>query len=231
MVEVTGALDTAGLGRVLALVSSAAIAAGCVVLWRSRSPGDWTAELVLPALGLAWLGFQLALASTAAKPEPRYVEGLVVGLALVLAGFVDRSRVQSGEASARGEAPSRPARALLAAAVIVALTALAGAPLWRAQPALAEASRTQTEELAALEARLRALPPGDHRERVRVRKQYGSTDRVVDHVWMLSPWGLQAWLELVFPDRHFEVDHDRFVRPEQTHWNLLVIETAAPPVD
>jgi hypothetical protein len=153
---------------------------------------------------------------------------MVVGLALVIAGIVDHGAAVGAEARAAGRSGTPAAWTALAASAFVGLSALAGTPLLRDHPSLAQASRAQTEELAALEARLGALAPGARRERVRVRKQFGSRDRVVDHAWMLSPWGLQAWLELVFPDRRFEVELDTLRRPERTHWNLVVVEQAPP---
>lgn len=230
LVEVTGAPALTSAAPALAVIVTAALVAGVVLLWRVRSEAldARLAEWALPVLGAVWVGFQLALASTAEKPEPRYVEGLVVGLALVLAGFVDRARALAVAADGAGRPSSVAARGLLAAAAIVSFSALAGAPLWRDQPALALASRTQQQELAALEAKLRGRAPGDHRDRVRVRKVYGSPDPSVDHAWMLSPWGLQAWLELAFPERHFVVETDRFARPDPRYWNLIVLEHAQP---
>jgi len=231
MVAVTGALDASALASPLALLSTAAVAIGCVALWQIRSSraDEAMAELRLPALGLAWAGFQLALASTAEKPEPRYVEGLVIGLSLVLAGFVDRGVVRRAEVRATAGARCRRANALLAAAALVAFTSLAGAPLWRGYPAFAEASATQTKELGDLEARVGAGPLEARGERIRLRKLEPSADRVVDHVWMLSPWGVQAWLELTFPGRVFEVERDRLRRPEPTHWPLVIVERTPTP--
>jgi len=29
--------------------------------------------------------------------------------------------------------------------------------------------------------------------------------KAVDDAWMISPWGLEAWLEIVYPERRFKV--------------------------
>jgi hypothetical protein len=50
----------------------------------------------------------------------------------------------------------------------------------------------------------------------------GIMDDAVDHAWMLSPWGLQAWLEMSFPDTPMKVGLNTNAAPSRSHWNLVL---------
>jgi hypothetical protein len=195
-----------------------------VVVWLLLASRKWTYDkrsrvVGLGAVGVFWLLFQVGLACMSFQFSARYVVGMVAGLSLVLAALVEGIRV----ARTMVGVTTRPVLALAAASVAVAMIpGLAGSTLWYDYPGLAEASRIQQSELQTLADEFRRRPPLQPTA-IRVRRQVAIMDSAVDHAWMLSPWGLQAWLEMSFPDTPIRVDLNNNATQSQSHWNLVLI--------
>lgn len=190
-----------------------------VMAWLFRMSQTWSPAqrrrvIGLGAIGLLWLSAQVVLACLSFQFSPRYVVGMVVGLAFVFAALAE------GICIIKLTAGPRP----VLAAVLLILTimpGLAGSPLWYDYPAITEASNIQKQELKAMADEIRMRPP-QRPTTMTLRKQVGITDNAVDHAWTLSPWGVQAWLEMRFPDTPFRVGLNRNARPSQSHWNLVL---------
>jgi hypothetical protein len=213
MVFATGPLSGFDHAGVVVAGAVLGVAAGLLaILARAREDrgagADPGALLALPAIGLSWLAIHFGLACTTASPQPRYAQSLVLGLALVIGGVM---------AFAVRE---RSVRLTLVTAFPIAC-ALLGSPLWQPRGAFAEASRLQIAELSEFERTLRgSVGPSIHD--VRARRMVDVYDRGIDPAWMLSPWSLQAWAELTFPDRKIRVE-ENVARLDPVYWNLRVI--------
>lgn len=214
-----GRLSAAGflfLAILLVLVS--------VVIWLFLASRRWTQVqrwrvVALGAVGIFWLLCQVGLACMSFQFSPRYVVGMVAGLALVLAALVEGIWITRKVIGAT----TRPVLTFAAASMAVAMMpGLAGSTLWYDYPGLAEASWIQKGELRALADAMRINPP-QRRTTITVRRQVGIMDDAVDHAWMLSPWGLQAWLEMSFPDTPIQVGLNNNARQSRSHWNLVLI--------
>lgn len=196
-----------------------------VTVWLFLASRGWTQGqrrrvVGLGAVGVFWLLMQIGLACMSFQFSARYVVGMVAGLSLVLAALVEGiwiTRTIMG-------ATTRPVLAFSAAAsmAVAMLPGLAGSTLWYDYPGIAEASRIQKSELQALTEEIRLRPPR-FRMRITVRRQVGITDDAVDHAWMLSPWGLQAWLEMSFPDTPIQVGVSTNAGQSRSHWNLVLV--------
>jgi len=215
-VAVTGVPGlSSAAGLYFAAVLLALVLVGICLFLTSRS---WSQDqrrriFSLGAVGVIWLLVQVGLACMSFQFSARYVVGMVAGLALVLAALVEGLRIMQ---------TTRPVQVLAAILIVAAVTpALAGSTLWYDYPGLAEASRIQKSELSALEGEIRSRPP-QRPMAIAVRRQVGITDKAVDHAWMLSPWGLQAWLEMSFPDTPLQVQLNTN-RRSRTHWNLVLV--------
>ncbi len=195
-----------------------------VVVWLLLASRRWTrgqrrCVVGLGAVGVFWLLCQIGLACMSFQFSARYVVGMVAGLALVIAALVEGVLIIR---TIKGAA-TRPVLAFAAASMAVAMMpGLAGSTLWYDYPGLAEASRIQKSELQVLAEGIRMNPP-QRPTTVTVRRQVGIMDDAVDHAWMLSPWGLQAWLEMSFPGTPIQVGLDNNARPSRSHWNLVLI--------
>jgi len=144
---------------------------------------------------------------------------MVAGLSLALAALAEGIRITRTITGVT----RRPVLVFAAASMAVPMMpGLAGSTLWYDYPGIAEASRIQKSELQALteEIRMRPLRQG---KRITVRRQVGIKEGAIDHAWMLSPWGLQAWLEMSFPDRPIKVGVNTNARQSQSHWNLVLV--------
>jgi hypothetical protein len=221
-VAVTGAPShSTAAGTISVLILLALVS---VLIWLFRVSQSWGQEqrrrvIGLGAVGLFWLLGQIVLACMSFQFSPRYVVGMVAGLALILAALAEGISITRGIAHAR----RGPALALAAATLVLAMMpGLAGSTLWYGYPALAEASRIQKRELQVLADEIRTRPP-QNPVAITVRRQVGITDKAVDHAWMLSPWGLQAWLEMSFPDTPYHISRNNKARPSRSHWNLVLI--------
>jgi hypothetical protein len=116
-----------------------------------------------------------------------------------------------------------PASAFAAALVAASMVpGLAGSKLWYDYPGIAEASRIQKNGLRALSAEIRKHPR-QYGKRISVQRQVAILDDAVDHAWMLSPWSLQAWLEMSFPDTPIKVGVSTNARQSKSHWNLILV--------
>jgi len=221
-VAVTGApghSNAAGIISVLILLALVS-----VLVWLLRVSQGWGQEqrrrvTGLGAVGLFWLLGQVVLVCMSFQFSPRYIVGMVAGLALILAALAEGISITRGIAHAR----RRSALALAAAMLVLGMMpGLAGSTLWYGYPAFAEASRIQKRELQILADELRARPPPKPVV-ITVQRQVAITDKAVDHAWMLSPWGLQAWLEMSFPDTPYHISMNNNVRPSRSLWNLVLI--------
>jgi hypothetical protein len=195
-----------------------------VAVWLFLTSRRWTRSqrrrvIGLGAIGVFWLLGQVGLACMSFQFAPRYVVGMVAGLSLVLAALVEGIWITWTIVAAT----KRPVIASAAALTAVSMVpGLAGSKLWYDYPGLAEASRIQKNELQALSEEIRMHPPR-YGKRITVRRQVAILDDAVDHAWMLSPWGLQAWLDMSFPDTPIKVGVSTNARQSQSHWNLLLV--------
>ena len=221
-VAVTGAPSHSNAAGIISVLILLALVS--VLVWLFRVSQSWGQEqrrrvIGLGAVGFFWLLGQIVLACMSFQFSPRYVVGMVAGLALILAALAEGIAITRGVAHAR----RRSALALAAATLVLAMMpGLAGSTLWYGYPALAEASRIQKRELQVLADEIRTRPP-QNPVAITVRRQVAISDKAVDHAWMLSPWGLQAWLEMSFPDTPYHVSMNNNARPSRSHWNLVLI--------
>jgi hypothetical protein len=199
------------------------LALASVVVWLYLTSRSWNEDqrwrvAGLGAVGVVWLLGQVGLACMSFQFAPRYLLGMVIGLSLIIAAVVEGMRITR---TFRTTA-SRSLTAFAAASMVVAmLSGLAGSPLWYDYPGFAEASRIQENEIRALTDGMRTRPL-QRPTTITVRRQVPIMDDAVDHAWMLSPWGLQAWLDMSFPDKPMRVGPNRNVGPSQSHWNLVL---------
>lgn len=222
-VVVTGAAGRSPAAGPIAFVVLLALISMAVWLHRAirnRNEDDQRRRIAASgAVGIVWLLGQGGLACLSFQFSPRYLVGMVAGFSLALAALAEGTWI----ATASGTMANRARIAFAAVVVAVAvIPGLVGSPLWYDYPGFAEASRIQQNELRALTDGLRTRPLR-YPTAVTVRRQVGIVDDAVDHAWMLSPWGLQAWLEMSFPDKPIRVGPDPNVRQSRTHWNLVLI--------
>lgn len=195
-----------------------------VVVWlflasRRWAQGQHRRVVGLGAVGIFWLLVQVGLACMSFQFSARYVVGMVAGFSLVLAALVEGIRITR----TINDVKTRPVLTFAAASMAVAMIpGLAGSALWYDYPGIAEASRIQNSELQALTEEMRLRPPR-YQKRITVRRQVAIMDDAVDHAWMLSPWGLQAWLEMSFPDTPLKVGVSTNARQSRSHWNLALV--------
>lgn len=221
-IAVTGSAGRASAAGLIAFAVFAVLISAAA--WLYFASGTWDriqrrAVAALAVLGVAWLAGQAGLAAMSFQYSPRYLPAMVAGFSLALAALAEGI----GMTIRAKDAAARPIVALAAVSAAVALLpGLAGSASWYGYPAFAEASRIQENELRALTEGMRTRPLR-HPTAVTVRRQIGVMDSAVDHAWMLSPWGLQAWLDMSFPGKPVEVRPDNRAGQSRTHWNLVLV--------
>lgn len=218
----SGAFDAAGTRGPLTLAISSALAV--MVTWRllmeRREVGDQTAcaprTTLAITLAIVWFAASIGLACTSMQFSPRYVMPMTFSVGLLLGALAEGAARAIPEGQLAQRATAGAALVALAAIVWVGLN---GSALHSRYPELRRASRIQGQLLDALTQRIESsdyeyidvdLNP---RERV--------TARAVDDVWMIAPWSLEAWLELVHPERPYQVSVN--VRdPADGYWSLTL---------
>jgi hypothetical protein len=220
-VTVTGAAATSSFADALFLAILLILIT--IIVWLVIASRSWTNDQRLRVVGLAavggiWLLGQVFLACLSFQFSARYLVGMVAGLALVLAALVQGIWITQSIPNARIRIPA----ALAAVSLAVMMTSgITGSKLWYGYPGIAEASRIQKNELIVLTDRMQTRPP-QRPITLRVRRQVGIMDEAVDHAWMLSPWGLQAWLEMSFPDVPVQLGPNNNARISRSHWELVM---------
>lgn len=214
----SGYFDTPSLRVLVTSLSAAAIAAVSLALvWASRGRED-EALRRLPqifVLAAAWLAATVLLSCMTTHFSPRHVLPMVFAVALILGGAGEGVAVICRH---EGRAMRSLAIAAGAALLFVAIGALHGSPLVARYPQFGEATRYQNEALSSLKDKIDASAPGEvihesFRGKVPVRA------KAVDDAWMISPWGLEAWLEIVYPELRFTLrSAQQRGAPDQEPW-------------
>lgn len=152
-----------------------------------------------------WLGGTLLLASTSFQFSPRYMLPMIFASGMLIGALAEAavSVFRSGGWPGRGVA-----FASSVALVALARIALDGSMLSTPYPEFQHASRVQRQLLAAVEQRIDESTSFDYID-VDMMRRVPIAARAVDDVWMIGPWGLQAWIELVRPDRAYNVTERR----------------------
>ncbi len=220
-VVVTGTLGrspAATLFFVAIMLTLVALLAWLIVASRRWTQDQRCRVVGLGAVGAFWVLGQVGLACMSFQFSPRYVVGMVLGLALILGALAQGiwiTRMTTG-------VTSRPVLAFATVLMAMAtLPGLAGSTLWHDYPGFAEASKIQKRGLQVLAEQMRRHPP-QRPTTITVPRQVGIMDGAVDHAWMLSPWGLQAWLEMSFPDTPVQVGLNNNIGQSRSHWNLVL---------
>lgn len=228
-VAVTGTLSrssAAGFLFFAVLLALLSIMVWLFLASRRWAQGQRRRVVGLGAVGIFWLLGQVGLACMSFQFSARYVVGMVAGLSLVLAALAEGIWITRAVMGVTTRLVLVFAAASMAAAM---MPGLAGSTLWYDYPGIAEASRIQKSKLQAVTEEIR-MRPLRFRMRITVRRQVGIMDDAVDHAWMLSPWGLQAWLEMSFPDTPIKVGVNTNAGQSRSHWNLVLVP-GDPPDD
>lgn len=220
----SGVLDAPVVRGVVTVLSVAAVAALCALLLRRRDDGG--AGVAAATIGAAWAVMAIGLACLSMQFSARYLLPVTFGAALVLGALAEAA---AGAIRAPRSAAPRALGCAAAGVVLAAgAAALAGSPLVRSYPQLAEATRVQDELLVGLG---RTIASADRREEIDVdlRRRIEVGARALDDVWMIAPWGLAAWLELEYPDHSYHVS--TVVRPQTPtaqFWAVIISSSPFP---
>jgi hypothetical protein len=200
--------DPASIGLVAGLVTVIVALIAMVGAWASRDPAGRRAAGII-VIGLAWIGANVVINSFAGKFNPRYVMLVSAGLGLVWAGLVECMRLMLARSAVWKGLSAIPAGAIAVGAV----AALHVSPLWTDYLDWRGASQIQRAFLADSLEKLESARPGS-----RVREQdfphmplIEDSDNLfadrphIDNVVMLAPWSMQAWAELVIPNKRITV--------------------------
>lgn len=192
----------------LPLVAALGGFASLVVVIREarRADVDVAGGLIrLGAVGLVWLAAQLVLSVNSMHFTTRYVLAMTVPAVMLFAVAAEGAWTLWRLGDARG----RRLAALVGAWCCVSATlALEGSPLFRPYPELARASRIHRQLLVALEQRIQSASPHDY-IKLELPRRVVVDSRVVDNFWIISHWGLQAWLDMRFEERPYHVVLER----------------------
>jgi hypothetical protein len=207
--------------RPLALAAALLGVAAMVLLRLLGREAGVAGSTAPPALLFAgvWLVGTIVLSCTSFQVSPRYMLPMVFSSAMGF-GAATEATVQ---ALRTGSAPAR-ALALVACGMLagVGLAALNGSALTTRYPELQRGARTQRQLLTATAQRIEASEPYDYIDAELMRRVPVSA-RAVDDVWLIGPWGLQAWLELVVPERSYKVtETQRESVPYEEFWAVSI---------
>jgi len=169
------------------------------------------------AIGLAWLLTQVILAAGSLHFTPRYALAMTFATALVLAGVAEGGVLAWRHGQLRGRAWSAATILVVSA---VAILALSGSSMLRPYPELARASRIHGQLLEALAQRIASAEEHEVIE-LEVQRRVHVDSRAVDGFWILSPWGLQAWLDMEYPGEDYEVALQQ--RPHVPHADFAAV--------
>ncbi|MBW1688242.1 MAG: hypothetical protein JRS35_24660 [Deltaproteobacteria bacterium] len=209
----------------LSVVAIATVSLGLV--WTSRNKNDEALRRLPPILLLAasWLGATVLLSCMTTHFSPRHVLPMVFFVAMMLGALGEGIAAIS-----RHKDWTTRSLAIVAGSVLllVAIGALHGSPLVTRHPEMGQATRYQTQALSSLKEKIDSEPAGevidvDFRHKVPVHA------KAVDDAWMISPWGLEAWLEIVYPERRFTVQPlRRQGMPIQDFWSVRLRQHRSP---
>jgi hypothetical protein len=203
----SGSLDAPGLRDLATLVSVCAIVLLALRHWHLSRRRKYEHEVPLsrvPAtlmIGGAWLITSTLLACLSLNSSPRYLIPMTFAAALLLGALAEGAVAifRRGEGVQRIESTI----ALFALAAI-ALVALGGSAIRTDYPELRRAKRTHAQLLDAFRERIADASPHE----VILASLPDSVPveaSAVDDLWLMAPWSLEAWLELEYPDRSYEV--------------------------
>jgi len=204
----SGSFDAPGRRELATLVSICAVVLIALRLCYASRGSKPEHEEVLSrvpaalAIGGAWLLASILLACLSLNFSPRYLMPMVFSAGLVLGALVEGSA-----AIFRRRESSKCIEPLLAGIVLiaVALIALDGSAIRTDYPELRRATRVHAQLLDTFHERIAAASP-DEVVRAALPEGVPVEARAVDDLWLIAPWGLQAWLELEYPDRGYEVN-------------------------
>jgi hypothetical protein len=171
----------------------------------------------LVAIGLAWLLTQLLLAAGSIHFTPRYFMALVFPTAMMLGALAEGAVLAWRRGNRSGRAWAIATTLVIFAAATLALR---GSPLFRPYPELARASRIHGQLLDAVALRIESA---DELEviQLEVPRRVAVESRAVGDFWILSHWGLQAWLDMVYPEQAYEVVMQQ--RPGVPHGDFAAV--------
>ncbi len=195
---------TPGLDRLVPVASMAALAAVALRILglRLRQDGDDLQQMTaLLALGVTWLIGQVLLACASLHFTTSYLLGMCFAMALAIGALAESAMVVMRRG---GRSHSWQGLVTLVVVLVVCLLALRGSPAVRRYPEMARASRIQRQLLSALALRIESSSPHDYID-VKLPRNVPVTSIGVDSFWMISHWGLQAWLELSLPEHRYKV--------------------------
>ncbi len=201
------------LDLLLPLASALLLIGLCIgIIWKNWQSGGTCLDGIprVICLGAAFFGALVILAANSMHFTPRYSMAMSFATALVIGAVAEAAtRLAFGRAD-RGGVPVEASRPgvlpILLAGGLAAVCgmALQGSILIRSYPEWTRATRTQTQFLTALEQKIESSPPYEYIA-VNIRRSEPVISRTVEPFWMLAPWGLQAWLDLRFPERPYKV--------------------------
>jgi hypothetical protein len=220
----TGALDTPQL-RVWALVGSVALISvlGVTLFRRARENSAEQSQRIrdIAILALGWLIASILIACASIHFSPRYALPMLVGVAMLLGGLGEAVGLLLRRAEGRDRQIALGAGLGL---LILCGMAVHGSPIIHPYPQLAKATQVENRLLASLEERL-GSEPLEERLTFQLPRKVSVPATAVDHFWMMAPWTLEAWLELEYPERRFEVRRGEQSRKElsKRFWSVVLI--------
>jgi 4-amino-4-deoxy-L-arabinose transferase-like glycosyltransferase len=206
-VFVSGSLfspDRAGVATGVSLCLIVGLGLRCVYVNRGRieEPAD-TLDRVPTALvlGGVWLVMAIGLACSSLNFSPRYILPMTFATGLILGALAEGIVLVFRRK--KGMQRTEP---ILAGAALVAimLVVLGGSAIGTDYPELQIAARSHTQLLDAFDERF-ANSSASEQIHAALPDRIPVKSRAVDDFWVIAPWGLQAWLELEYPDRKYEV--------------------------
>jgi 4-amino-4-deoxy-L-arabinose transferase-like glycosyltransferase len=171
-------------------------------------------------LALGWLMPSLLIACASIHFSPRYALPMLAAFAMILGALGEG--VGALLRRARGRERCFAVGSGLALLVVCG-AALHGSPPITPYPELAKATKIQTDLLASIKQRL-GTASSDKSLSVDLPRKVMVSATAVDHLWMMAPWTLEAWLELEYPERRFEVRRvEAQGKSSQRVWSVMVI--------
>jgi hypothetical protein len=166
----------------------------------------------------AWFAVSIGLACASFEFSPRYAMPITFSAAMLLGALV--------EGAVRALSHGRPAYRAAAGFALTALAAVAwvglnGSALHTRYPELRRATRIQDQLLEALTQRI-GSSSYEYID-LELMQKVPVAARAVDDMWMIAPWGLQAWLELAHPDRPYQLKLKiRSAVPSDEYWSVTL---------
>jgi hypothetical protein len=218
----SGDFDVPGSRGPIALLICVGIAAVALLLVRrGGEPTHPTAPRTLQTLCVAggWLAGSLLLACLSMQFSPRYVMPMSLAVGMLLGALLEGARFELLE---RAGASRALALGAVGAIALSAFVALNGTALATPYHELRQATRTQRQLLAALSHRIGRATDFEYIH-VDLQRRVPVEARAVDDLWMIAPWGLEAWLELTHPERPYTVSKTtRLGVPTAEYWSVTL---------